>query len=277
MKIHFLKTVWSDMIILEDNHHFAIVDTGMEDQYEELASYLDSLGAETIDFILLTHFHRDHYGNICNLVKNYDVKKVYFKEYGGHDGMTAWGTKADEAYRQSEVEKWNSIRACIVENSSIEMVENVDSIAYEGTTLHLYANENAIQKMWEDAGHPETHHQNVFSENQNSLAVFFEVNGKTVFFGGDMMDCASSHPLSDYVTLRVAKQIGKEIYLYKAPHHGTKDTSCNKTLEIFKPQVAVITNGKEWLDNYNTVDDLKSANSNVEIRLTELNDVIVEL
>lgn len=277
MKIHFLKTVWSDMIILEDNHHFAIVDTGMEDQYEELASYLDSVGAETIDFILLTHFHRDHYGNICNLVKNYDVKKVYFKEYGGHDRTTAWGSEADEDYRQSEVEKWHLIRDCIAENSSLEMVESVSSIAFEGTTLHLYANENAIQKMWEDVSHPETYHQNVFSENQNSLAVFFEVNGKTVFLGGDMMDCASSHPLSDYATLRVAKQIGKEIYLYKAPHHGTKDTSCNKTLEIFKPQVAVITNGKEWLDSYSTVDELKSANPNVEILLTELNDVIVEL
>jgi hypothetical protein len=28
LKIHFLNTIWSDAIILENNNHFAFIDTG---------------------------------------------------------------------------------------------------------------------------------------------------------------------------------------------------------------------------------------------------------
>ena len=277
MKVHFLKTVWSDIIILEDNNRFALVDTGIKDQYDQLTEYLDNIGAKKIDFILLTHFHRDHYGNINELVKTREVEKVYFKEYGGHDCTTAWGSKADEEYRQSEREIWHKMKECIELNSNIEMVESLDHIKFCDTLIYLYANENSVQLIWDDESHPETYHKNAFSENQNSLSVFFEVNGKTVFLGGDMMDCQSTHPLANYATLQVAKKIGKQIYLYKAPHHGTKDTTCDEALAIFKPKKAIITNGVEWLEQFNTVDCLKKANPNVEIILTEDNDVIVEL
>lgn len=277
MKIHFLKTMWSDIIILEENNKFALVDTGVEDQFEQISDYLNNLGAFQIEFILLTHFHRDHYGNICNLVKNFDVKKVYFKEYGGHDCVTAWGTEADDDYRQSEQNKWNTIRDCIVENSSIQMVESIKNIDFEGTILNLYFNENTVQIIWDDDSNEETYHQNKFSENQNSLAVFFETNGKTVFLGGDLMDSEAVHPLANFVNLQIAKQINKQIYLYKAPHHGTDHTSCEETLKIYRPQVAVITNGMEWLDKFSTIDNLKKANPEVEILITEDKDVVVEL
>ena len=277
MKIHFLKTVWSDIIILEDSGRFALVDTGVKEQYDQLTDYLDRIGAEKIDFILLTHFHRDHYGNINDLVQNREVKKVYFKEYGGHDSTTAWGSKADDEYRHSEIEIWYNMKECIETNSSIEMVENIDYIMFSDTTLYLYANKNSVQMIWDDESYPETYHKNAFSENQNSLSVFFEVNGKTVFLGGDMMDWPSKHPLANYATLQVAKKIGRQIYLYKAPHHGTKDTTCDEALEIFKPVKAVITNGVEWLEQFNTIDCLKKANPNVEVILTEDNDVVIEL
>ena len=76
MKVHFLKTVWSDIIILEDNNRFALVDTGIKEQYYQLTDYLDKIGAKKIDFILLTHFHRDHYGNINDLVKNREIEAI---------------------------------------------------------------------------------------------------------------------------------------------------------------------------------------------------------
>lgn len=277
MKIHFLKTVWSDIIILEDNNRFALVDTGIKEQYNQLTEYLDKIGAKTIDFILLTHFHRDHYGNINDLVKNREVKKVYFKEYGGHDCTTAWGSPADEEYRQSERENWIKMKKCIEQNSTIEMVENITQFKFCDTPLYLFANENSVQKIWDDERYPETYHRNSFSENQNSLSVFFEVKDKTVFLGGDMMDVPSSHPLANYATLQVAKKIGRQIYLYKAPHHGTSGTTCDEALKILNPEVAVITNGVEWLEHYNTVDCLKKVNPNVKIILTEDDDVVIEL
>jgi len=277
MKIHFLKTQWSDIILIEHNAKYALVDTGMNDQYVQITDYLDSLGIKELEFILLTHFHRDHYGNIVELIKNYEVKKVLFKEYGGHDFCTAWGSVADDEYRENEKAKWQEIKDNIVKYSSLQMVEQINSFDFEGITFYLYSNENSVKRIWEDESFPETYHQNKFSENQNSLAVFFEVNGKTVFFGGDIMDHEASHPLANYVNLQIAKKINKQIYLYKAPHHGTNHTACEETLSIYRPKQAVITNGMEWLQNFDTIDALKKANPDVDIVLTEKNNVIIEL
>lgn len=277
MKIHFLKTTWSDMIVLEEGSRFALVDTGFEEQYEQLSAYLDKLGVKKIEFILLTHFHRDHYGNITNLVKNYDVETVYFKEYGGHDKTTAWGTKADDEYRQSERNKWLAMREAILENSQLEMVENIDSISFGDTKLKLYSNDNSIEKIWNDESHPKTYHMNLFSENQNSLAVYFEINGKAVFLGGDVRDSKSSHPLANFVNLQIAKKINKQLYLYKVPHHGTSHTSCLETLAIYHPKISVITNGMEWLNQYETLAELKQENPDMEILITENQDIVIDI
>lgn len=48
------------MIILEENNKFALVDTGFDEQYEQLSGFLDEIGTKSIEFILMTHFHRDY-------------------------------------------------------------------------------------------------------------------------------------------------------------------------------------------------------------------------
>jgi hypothetical protein len=49
MNIHFLKTIWSDMLILEENGHFAMIDTGMENQFPQIMAFLQERGAEKLD------------------------------------------------------------------------------------------------------------------------------------------------------------------------------------------------------------------------------------
>lgn len=277
MKLHFLKTQWSDMILLEENGKFALVDTGFLEQYEQLSAYLLKLGVKEIEFILLTHFHRDHYGNIEQLVKNFTVNKVYFKEYGGHDVNTAWGTPADDDYRQSERIKWAQMRDCITNYSELEMVEKIVFIDFEGCKMRLYNQSNSVQAIFEDETHPETYQKNICSENQNSLGVFFETDGKTVFLGGDIMDAPSSHPLANFVNLQIAKQINKQIYLYKAPHHGTNHTASEEALAIYRPKIAVFTNSMEWLSKFDAIDNIKKANPDAIIMNTDEGDIVVDL
>lgn len=277
MKLHFLKTVWSDMIILESNGKFGLVDTGFADQYDQLKEYMETLGVKEIDFILLTHFHRDHYGNIDRLVQDYPVKRVFFKEYGGHDRTTAWGAPADEAYIQSEKDIWKAMRDVIVKHSTLYMVENRKSFDFSGTTFFLYATGNTVKEIFEDADYPETYQKTLFNENQNSLGVFFEADGKTVFLGGDMLDMPSPHPLANYVTLQAARAIGREIDVYKAPHHATSNTASEEALTIFRPKKVIVTNAMEWYQNFDTPAKLARVVPEAEIILTEKQDVVVDL
>lgn len=277
MKIHFLKTKWSDIILLEHQGELAMVDTGFEEQYPEIEAYINALGIHKISFILLTHFHRDHYGSIRKILENYPVEKVYMKEYSGLDCTTAWGTQADDTYRESEKEKYNSLIRFIDEKSQRIAAEEVQSIPFGPTILELYSNTNSIRTIYEDADYPETYHKIAFSENQNSLCVYMNVYGKNVYLGGDMMDTASSHPLGNFTTLQIARKLQREMYLYKVPHHGTVHTGCEETLSIYHPQIAVITNEDAYLSEHSDVyANLRKANPEVEILLTEEKNIVID-
>lgn len=278
MKIHFLKTAWSDMILLQSHDKLALIDTGFEEQYPQLEEYIHALGFTSIEFILLTHFHRDHYGSIPKLLDNFQVGKVYLKEYSGLDSTTAWGTAADDAYRQSETEKYINMQKIITKKSELVQVENIKSIDFSGHKLSLYSTENSIRKIYEDESHPETYHKIAFSENQNSLAAFMKVNGTNLFFGGDILDLPASHPLADCVNYQIAKEIGEQIHIYKVPHHGTYNTGLPKTLEIYRPKIAIITNEVEYVTNQSdALTNLRNANPDVQIHFTEKENIVFEI
>ncbi len=278
MELHFLKITWGDIIILKSDDEVALVDTGYDGNFNEISDYLDKLNVKKISFILLTHFHRDHYGSIAQIVKKYDVEKVYFKDYSGLDKTTAWGTIADDNYRNNEMKKCLEIKKIILENSNLIQTENIKTIKFGDTELELYNNDNSIKKIYEDDNYKDSYHKILFSENQNSLAIFMRVNGINVFLGGDIFDREAIHPKANYVNYQIASSIKEKIDIYKVPHHGTINCNSDKALEIYKPKIAVITNEDEYLKNNSTIyDDLKRANKDVKILLTEKHNIVIKI
>lgn len=278
MELHFLKTVWSDIIILKNDNDVAIIDTGFEKQFEDIKKYLDKIKIEKISFILLTHFHRDHYGNISNIVKNYNVDKVYFKDYSALDKITASGTLADDEYRLEEFNKCTVMKKVIKENSKLIELENINLIKFGKYELKLYNTSNSIKDIYYDNSYDKSYHKIIFNENQNSVAVFLKVNGVNIFLGGDIWDQKSVHPKSNYVNYHIASSINEQIDIYKVPHHGTVHCNSEKTLDIYKPKIAVITNGEEYLKKESTIyQDLKRANRDVKILLTEKNNILINI
>ena len=71
LKIHFLNTIWSDAIVLESNGKYCMVDTGSSFYYPMVEKHLKDLGVEKLEFIILTHFHTDHYGNLKNIINDF--------------------------------------------------------------------------------------------------------------------------------------------------------------------------------------------------------------
>ena len=278
MELHFFKITWGDIIILKSDDEVALVDTGYDGNFNEISDYLDKLNVKKISFILLTHFHRDHYGSIAQIVKKYDVEKVYFKDYSGLDKTTAWGTIADDNYRNNEMKKCLEIKKIILENSNLIQTENIKTIKFGDTELELYNNDNSIKKIYEDDNYKDSYHKILFSENQNSLAIFMKVNGINVFLGGDIFDREAIHPKANYVNYQIASSIKEKIDIYKVPHHGTINCNSDKALEIYKPKIAVITNEDEYLKNNSTIyDDLKRANKDVKILLTEKHNIVIKI
>ena len=275
VKIHFLRTMWSDIIILQGEEETALIDTGMADQFPMIQAYLEGLGVRDISFILLTHFHRDHYGCIPALLEHFRVGCVYLKEYSGLDCTTAWGTPADDAYRDSEKNTFRDIWQKAQQKSRAVPCENLTEINFEGHQMRLFSVSNTIRTIYEDAEHPETYHRYAFSENQNSLAALLRINSAKIFLGGDLHDVPSTHPLADRVNYQIAREIGEEIDLYKAPHHGTRGTALPETMQIYRPRNVVITNGLEYLPPDSEIfQSLRAASPDAKIYLTENQHVI---
>ncbi|KRQ86143.1 Hydroxyacylglutathione hydrolase [Caloramator mitchellensis] len=65
------------LLIRTPNENFVLIDAGSEKEEGKFIDFLDKNDIFKIDYVIATHPHEDHIGNIDYVINNYDVKKVY--------------------------------------------------------------------------------------------------------------------------------------------------------------------------------------------------------
>ena len=283
-KIHFLNTIWSDAIILESNGKYGFVDSASQFYYPMIKEYLDKNKIQNIEFIILTHFHSDHYGNICNIINDYNVKTLYIKNYSGHEGITGGGYESNEEYLLHEKEKYQEILNASKKVSEVIFLDDVVSpyvINFNGVVLELYNTENHLITLYNDETR-EYYHQNKFSENANSVPIFINHNNHTVFLGSDLIDSNSSIPEFNALARRIVQTIYDKydishIDIYKSCHHGGGGTNGSELLNLLNANHVVITNTDKWLSKWPTLDNVKVANKKAKIYQTDYYQYVFDL
>ncbi len=276
MRLHFLKSSWDDIILLEENNHYALIDTGFTEQFKQIQNYFTKLNIKKLDFIFLTHFHRDHYGNIVDIIKNYQVDNVYFKDYSGLDGKTATGMSASFEYRQEEMNKCNYIKENIRKYSKLIIIdENIRNIKFNNHIFKVYASDNKLNKIFNDKNSP-YYKKYLLSENYNSCVLYTKIYGKNILLSGDITDSEKYKGIAYKNNYQIAKMIKEEIDIYKVAHHGDIYSNSKDTLNIYKPKYAIITNTKEGLLDLEIENNLVSSNKDVVILYTDKN-IILEI
>ena len=276
MKLHFLKSTWDDIILLEEDNHYALIDTGYTEQFRQIQNYFAKLNIKKLDFIFLTHFHRDHYGNIVDIIKNYQVDNVYFKDYSGLDGRTATGMPASFEYRQEEAYKCNYIKENIRKYSKLIIIdENVRDIKFNKHIFKVYASDNKLNKIFNDKN-SSYYKKYLLSENYNSCILYANIYGKKILLSGDITDSEKDESLVYKNNYQIANMIKEEIDIYKVAHHGDSHSNSKETLNIYKPKYAIITNTKEGLLDLEIENNLISSNKDVVILYTDKN-IILEI
>ena len=283
LKIHFLNTIWSDAIILENNNSFGFIDTGSSFYYPMIEKHLNEYSIYNIDFIILTHFHNDHYGNIYSIIKNYNVKKLYLKHYYGLDGTNSSGYASTEEYIENEFNRYYEILNIAKErNTEIIFIDDFNEdyidVSFNNINLELYECKNRIYEMYSNP-ESEFYNEKRFNENFNSIGVFIKVNGYNIFLGGDLT-CSSTDIVElKELSLKVINSIYKKhninhIDIYKSCHHGGGGTNTLQLCNLLKARNVIITNTSKWLDTYNTYDNLKSSYKGVNILKTDYHKYI---
>ena len=278
VKIHFLNTIWSDAIVLENENKFAFIDTGSKFYYPMIKEHLNSRNIFDLEFILLTHFHNDHYGNVANIIKDYNVKKLYLKKYYGLDGTTSSGYESNEEYIKHEFDNYYEIlRVALEYDTEVIFIDEIEDkelvINFNSIKLDIYDFNNRLYELYNNK-EGQYYHQKQFNENFNCIGIFLKVNDKNIFLGADVT--CSKTDITELKELSI-KMINKiydkyninHIDIYKSCHHGGGGTNTPKLCELLKARYCIITNTGRWLDNYDTFANLKNGNPNVEILPTD--------
>ena len=247
-RIHFLRACWSDMILVESDGLFSLIDTGYAEDSERICAYLDSLGITKLEWILITHFHRDHYGSLEELLKRYPVGTVYIKKFSGLNVSDSGGHKASAEYNEQELAYCESLCALAESVSALAVInEAVEHVRLGAFDFRILGTVDAIRTMYEDPDSP-YFGQIRFGENTNSIALYADVDGTRVYLGGDANDEALEDPRFDRANTQYARAVGKPVDLYKVPHHGCGNIFSDEALSILRPLYSVVTNWEQTLN-----------------------------
>ena len=271
--LHFFNTVWSDAALIEEDNHFAFIDTGSKFYYKVIKEYLIKKDIKTIDFIILTHFHHDHYGNIVNLIKDFKIEKIYLKRYYNVEGSTSSGTGSDEDYLKNELNNYQELLEYGLDKLVFldEIKEEYYQINFIDSLIELYDLESHLNNLYNKEG--PTYHKHLFNENFNSMGVYIKHGGKNIYFGGDVPDTNNDIEELAHLGTKILKKIINNHHIdhfdiCKAPHHGTPYFCTEEVAELLKTDYLIITNASKWIDNYPTIEIFKKI-KDTKIYLTE--------
>lgn len=138
INVHFIDVGQGDAILIQVNNKNIIIDSGPKDNEINFFSYLDSLKIKRIDYIIATHPHEDHIGNMAKLIKKYDIDYFYAPKI-------IHSSKSFEKMVEALIEKNKKINVLKAGIKSIDLGD--DSLLtvispnkdYYGDNLNLYS------------------------------------------------------------------------------------------------------------------------------------------
>ena len=224
-KVHFINLEGQgDSILLESNGKYGLIDTGTKYSKSQVLNYLKSNNINKLEFLILTHNHKDHVEGATYLGDNITINKVYIKHYLANDLSNGKKTKNDK----SEMIKIyndiiNKFRGKIVyvdtdssfkeSNNKSKYITLGEMKVYFYNTAQRLQNKSKNSKEYYDY-YKESYYGN--DENVNSIVNLVKVNNYNILLTGDLDKDAI---LNGLFQKRIVGKIDR-LDLLKIPHHG---------------------------------------------------------
>jgi beta-lactamase superfamily II metal-dependent hydrolase len=214
----------ADAAIIEYNGMCGIIDTGTKDSYSTIADYLEEKQITALDFMIITHYDKDHVGSAVKLLKNYAVTNVYLPSYV---------SSKSGYYKLMEAIEGNDNVDYITEEITIEKDELKICIIPPTNPAELLSSEKDM-------------------DNDMSLLCMLTFGNKNFLFTGDIEETRISQILSS----------GKDLSAdwIKMPHHGAYKDNLSDFLAIVSPSYAIISTGPERPTESNVLSILSKLN-----------------
>ena len=75
-KIYFFNAGKADAIVLSKNNKYIMIDTGEESLSNEILKYFQNNNITKLDYLIITHFDKDHVGSASSVIDNIEIGQV---------------------------------------------------------------------------------------------------------------------------------------------------------------------------------------------------------
>lgn len=218
LKVYCFSAGKADAFLLYTDDSAVLIDTGESGFGKTIAEKCSELGINKLDYLIITHFDKDHVGGAKKVIESLDVENV----------LQSNCPKDSTAY-----EKY--IEA--LENKGIEAVTLTEDMNFtlDGVSYDVNPPE---QEIYEDS-----------ESNNSSLITSVTIGEFRMLFSGD----AENERLSEFLSTSSGKYD-----VVKLPHHGRWQKTLTDLITETTPSYAVITSSEEEPEEEKTLELLDS-------------------
>ena len=225
MTLVVFKVGQADAMVLRSPHGVIMIDTGEDDDGAELLKYFKNTNISTINYLIITHFDKDHVGSADTLVENMKIKHVFVPNYTGSG-------KQYEQYVQAMAD-YNIKAKTIKKKTTVSLPGGTISFTLYPAAQANYAASN---------------------DNNQSLVISLTHGENSFLFTGD----AETERIDELL------QMGNLSHTFlKVPHHGVYCEKSEEFFQAVSPKYAVITCSDKNPEDEETVSALEDLGAKV--------------
>lgn len=190
-----------------------MIDTGVDDNYSNIKSFLENIGVTKIDYLIISHYHADHVGNLASLINDFD-----FSETKCFLPLTPSSTVYQSPYQFSQM--------------VLELLQNNEKIYPNNGTFEI--DNLTLEFINSTQADLDYYTENNIDYNNCSICTYIKDREITLFYTGDILNQAETR----LVNLNKIKNAN----FYKAEHHGVNGQTNSDYLKHFTSSIVMVTN-----------------------------------
>ncbi|PRR81314.1 ComEC/Rec2 family competence protein [Clostridium vincentii] len=223
INVHYIDVGQGDSILIQVNNKNLLIDAGPKSGKNDLLNYLSKLKIEKLDYVIATHPHEDHIGNMADIIKKYEIGAFYAPKV---ETNTKTFEKMVDALKDKDL-KINSIKA------------GVDSIDLGASTkVSIYSpNTDKYENL-----------------NNYSPIIKIQFGSNSFLFTGDAEKEVEKEVLKTNADLKAD--------VLKLGHHGSSSSTSEEFLRAVSPSLGIICVGIDNSYGHPTKQTLKLLEDN---------------
>ena len=228
-------------------------------QAKYMKHFLEATGHNALDYMVMTHFHADHYGtpggagfiqssagNYCMtgmmaLYSTLPYKKVFDRAYSESDPDYNFIAESAVSYSEPSAEHWGNFIKYSTQQKGLQVerfrggVDNQLKLLYKPSSYSNFKifNWAVNAEYWNGSKMVDSYAATSIPPENACCAIFLLSYGKFDFYAGGDAGTQTK------VAIKVAQNINRTIEAMKADHHMSVDCMSKEQMQIFQPKVIV--------------------------------------